>query len=93
MGKRNDNNAKPVKNWLFETFGTYCMCCGKKFKRCELFLHHLKKWEHTHKTTKEHSGLVCDCCHKRIHNFERTNEREYLILNKSIYQFKEDNLN
>lgn len=88
MGKRNDPNAKKVKNYLFERFGCHCMCCGKKLTRGELFLHHLLKWEHTHKTTKEHSGLVCDSCHKRIHNFETFDFEEYSRLNNKVYQYK-----
>ena len=88
MANRNDKNAKPVKEKLFQRYGFYCMVCGRELVRKQLFLHHIIKYEHTHHTTLEDCGLVCKCCHKRIHQMEYLNEEEYVFLNSRIRKYK-----
>lgn len=86
--KRNDPNKKRVKDYLFEKYGCVCMVCQKKFKRTELQLHHIKKWEDTHITTVEEGSLVCDQCHHNINYLERTNVKEYNKINQKIRDYK-----
>jgi len=86
--KRNDPNKKRVKEQLFKTYENVCMVCEKKFQRTELQLHHIKKWENTHKTTLEQSSLVCEKCHHCINEAERNNVKEYNRLNNKIREYK-----
>lgn len=88
MSKRNDSNRKRVKEQLFQKYGYICFACERRFKRQELQLHHIIKFEHTHTTTFEDSGLTCDCCHKLIHYEELYNEKEYTRLNNKIREYK-----
>jgi 5-methylcytosine-specific restriction endonuclease McrA len=88
MSKRNDPNRKRVKEQLFKIYGCTCMVCQKKFTRQELTLHHISKWEHTHKTTIEQSSLVCEQCHHQINEAERNNTKEYNRLNNKIREYK-----
>lgn len=88
MSKRNDPNRKRVKEQLFQKYGYICMVCEKKFKRTELQLHHIEKWEHTNKTTIEQGSLVCECCHKNINYQERNNKKEYTRINQKIRNYK-----
>ena len=66
---------------------TFVFCCRQKFTREELELHHLKKWEHTHKTTLEESSLTCDCCHEDTFN-ELHNKLNMVQLNQKIRDYK-----
>lgn len=86
--KRNDPNRKRVKAYLFKHYGTICMACNQRFKRTDLQLHHIEKWEHTHTTTVEDSSLVCDHCHKHINWSERNNKNEYISINSQIRKYK-----
>jgi predicted HNH restriction endonuclease len=87
-GKRNDPNRKRVKEQLFQTYGFVCMVCEKRFKRNELQLHHIIKFEHSRTTTLEDSSLVCDRCHKRINWAERNDKSEYVKTNQKIREYK-----
>jgi predicted HNH restriction endonuclease len=86
--KRYDPNRKRVKERLFQQYGYVCFVCEKKFTRQDLQIHHIKKFEHTHTTTFEDSGLTCDCCHKLIHHEELYNKKEYNQLNDKIRNYK-----
>jgi len=79
---------KRVKEYLFKKYGIICMVCEKKFKRKELQLHHIVKFEHSHYTTVEDSRLACYCCHKRIHHNELYNKKEYTRLNVKVRNYK-----
>lgn len=86
--KRNDSNKKRVKEQLFLRYGYICFVCEKKFNRQDLQIHHIKKFEHTHTTTFEDSGLTCDICHKTIHHEENYDKKRYKLLNDKIRNYK-----
>lgn len=56
-------SRKQVKNQLLVEYGKYCWCCGEKFKKNKLTLHHIHQYSETHTTTYEDSMILCCKCH------------------------------
>lgn len=88
MCKRYDPNRSEVKFNMLEKYDCFCMVCENTYLRKELQLHHLEKFEHTHHTVENESGIVCDTCHKFIHFVEHHNPILYIELNDKIRQYK-----
>jgi|GEM_PF-1873817 len=86
--QRNDSNKKTVKENLFQRYGEICMVCERNLSRKHLTLHHIKKWQDTHRTTFVDSSLVCTWCHHNINLQERINVKEYTRLNNNIIIYK-----
>lgn len=70
-------SRKGVKERLFSEYGKYCWCCGKKFKKNQLTLHHIHQFSETHTTTYEDSMILCYNCHFGHINFIPYGSREY----------------
>lgn len=87
---------KKVKEELYLNCGKICMYSMHKFSKKKLTLHHYPSYHYTKRTIYEESYLISDRLHKKLHELERTNYKEYkkhmdrIRRNKKILQKKKE---
>lgn len=70
-------SRRQVKDRLMMEYGKLCWCCGKRFDKKGLTLHHIHQFCETHDTTYEDSMILCYQCHFEYINHIAYGSREY----------------
>lgn len=88
--RQQDRKSKErIKSELLREYKCHCFLCGQKFHKQLLTLHHIKKFEEVHETTKENSSILCHYCHFEIVNkVEESNKEAYNGLMTIVTEFK-----